>query len=78
MDGEGFRASDQLVDGSMTGIERDNPALKEALPMNYACPALDKSQLRQLIDLIRNTGIGDPSAQRLQTDAAFEASEVRR
>ena len=32
----------QFVDGAMAGIERDNPALKDVLPKDYACPALDK------------------------------------
>lgn len=66
-----------LVDDATTGIQRDNLALA-ALPRDYACPALDKSRLGQLIDLIRSTGVSDPSAQRLQRDAALEASEVRR
>src|SRR5213593_3254705 len=44
----------QLVDDAMTGIERDNPALKGVLPKDYARPALDKTRLGQLIDLISN------------------------
>src|SRR5262245_14013061 len=32
----------QLVDDAMAGIERDNPALKNVLPKEYARPALDK------------------------------------
>ncbi len=41
----------QLVDDAMTAIERDNPALKDVLPKDYARPALDKQRLGQVIDL---------------------------
>ncbi len=44
----------QLVDDAMAGIERDNPALKGVLPKDYARPALDKTRLGQLIDLVSN------------------------
>ena len=44
----------QLVDNAMAGIERDNPALKGVLPKDYARPALDKTRLGQLIDMISN------------------------
>jgi type I restriction enzyme M protein len=49
----------QLVDDAMAGIERDNPALKGVLPKDYARPALDKTRLGQLIDLVSNIRIGD-------------------
>ena len=52
----------QLVDGAMTGIERDNPALKDVLPKDYARPALDKDRLGQLIDRISNIKVGDADA----------------
>jgi type I restriction enzyme M protein len=42
------------VDDAMAGIERDNPALKGVLPKEYARPALDKTRLGQLIDLVSN------------------------
>ncbi|RMG96746.1 MAG: SAM-dependent DNA methyltransferase, partial [Deltaproteobacteria bacterium] len=41
-----------LVDDAMAAIERDNPALKGVLPKDYARPALDKTRLGQLIDLV--------------------------
>jgi type I restriction enzyme M protein len=47
------------VDDAMTAIERDNPTLKAVLPKDYARPALDKSRLGQLIDLISNIMVGD-------------------
>ena len=53
----------QLVDRAMAGIERDNRALKDVLPKDYARPALDKQRLGQLIDLISNIRIGDQEAQ---------------
>ena len=53
----------QLVDGAMAGIERDNPALKDVLPKDYARPALDKQRLGQLIDLISNIRVGDKEAR---------------
>ena len=53
----------QLVDHAMTGVERDNPALKDVLPKDYARPALDKQRLGQLIDLISNIMVGDAEAR---------------
>ena len=53
----------QLVDDAMAGIERDNPALKDVLPRDYARPALDKTRLGQLIDLISNIKVGDEEAR---------------
>ncbi len=53
----------QLVDDAMAGIERDNPALKGVLPKDYARPALDKTRLGQLIDLISNIKVGDEASR---------------
>ena len=53
----------QLVDGAMTGIERDNPVLKDVLPKDYARPALDKQRLGQLIDMTGNIRVGDADAR---------------
>ena len=53
----------QLVDDAMEGIERDNPALKDVLPKDYARPALDKSRLGRLIDLVGNITVGDAAAR---------------
>jgi len=53
----------QLVDDAMAGIERDNRALKDVLPKDYARPVLDKQRLGQLIDLISNIQIGDAEAR---------------
>jgi type I restriction enzyme M protein len=53
----------QLVDDAMTGIERDNPALKGVLPKDYARPALDKERLGQLVDMISNIQVGDEASR---------------
>src|SRR5215470_10107280 len=53
----------QLVDDAMAGIERDNPALKSVLPKDYARPALDKTRLGQLIDMISNIKVGDEASR---------------
>jgi type I restriction enzyme M protein len=53
----------QLVDDAMAGVERDNPVLKGVLPKDYARPALDKTRLGQLIDLISNIQIGDEASR---------------
>ena len=53
----------QLVDDAMAGIERDNPVLKGVLPRDYARPALDKTRLGQLVDLVSNIKVGDEDAR---------------
>ena len=53
----------QLIDDAMSGIERDNPALNNVLPKDYARLALDKQRLGQLIDLISNIKVGDEEAR---------------
>ena len=53
----------QLVDDAMGAIERDNQALKDVLPKEYARPALDKQRLGQLIDLVSNIRVGDEESR---------------
>ena len=53
----------QTVDQAMVRIERDNPALKDVLPKDYARPALDKQRLGQLVDLIGNIHVGSAEAR---------------
>jgi len=53
----------QLIDDAMSGIERDNPALKGVLPKDYARPALDAWRLSQLIDGLSNWRVGDREAR---------------
>jgi len=57
----------QLVDDAMAAIERDNPTLKAVLSKDYARPALDKSRLGQLIDLISNIMVGDAESRSKDT-----------
>lgn len=53
----------QKVDDAMVAIERDNEALKNVLPKDYARQALDQTRLGQVIDLISNIDIGDAEAR---------------
>ena len=53
----------QLLDNAMAGVERDNPALKDVLPKEYARPAMDKQRLGQLIDMVGNIAVGNESAR---------------
>ena len=53
----------RLVDDAMAIVERDNPALKGVLPKDYARPALDKTRLGQIIDLISNIQVGNEEAR---------------
>ena len=53
----------QIVDGAMAAIERENPAVKDVLPKDYARPALDKERLGRLIDHISNIQVGDEDAR---------------
>jgi len=49
----------KLIDDAMVAIEKENPSLKGVLPKDYARPALDKTRLGELIDLIGTIGLGD-------------------
>ena len=49
----------KIVDDAMDAIERDNSSLKGVLPKDYARPALDKSRLGELIDLVGSIPLGD-------------------
>ena len=53
----------QAVDDAMTAIERDNPVLKDVLPKEYARPALDKSRLGRVVDLVSNIKLGGADAR---------------
>ena len=54
----------QVIDEAMLAIERDNPSLKGVLPREYTRPALDKSRLGELIDLIGTIGLGDKESRK--------------
>ena len=53
----------QTVDDAMEAVEKDNPLLKGVLAKDYARPALDKTRLGQLIDLVSNIRVGDEESQ---------------
>ena len=53
----------RLIDDAMSGIERDNSALKGVLPKEYARPGLDARVLGQLVDLVSNIKVGDSDAR---------------
>ena len=53
----------RAVDAAMTAIERDNPALKDVLPKDYARPALDKNRLGQVVDMVSNIKVGGAEAR---------------
>ncbi len=56
-----------VVDDAMVAIERENPALRDVLPKDYARPALDKTRLGRVIDLVSNIKVG--GAKERATDA---------
>jgi len=47
-----------LVDGAMSALERENPALRDVLPKIYGRPSLDKERLGTLIDNFTNLTVG--------------------
>ena len=53
----------RLVDDAMIAIERDNSALKDVLPKDYARPALDKTRLGQVVDMVSNIKVGGAEAR---------------
>ena len=53
----------RAVDDAMTAIERDNSALKDVLPKDYARPALDKNVLGRVVDLVSNIKVGGADAR---------------
>ena len=53
----------RAMDDAMIAIERDNPALKDVLPKDYARPALDKSRLGQVVDMVSNIKVGGAEAR---------------
>jgi len=53
----------RLVDDAMTAIELDNPSLKDVLPKDYARPALDKTRLGRVVDLVSNIKVGGAEAR---------------
>ena len=53
----------RLIDDAMIAIERNNSALKDVLPKDYARPALDKTRLGQVVDMVSNIEVGGAEAR---------------
>ena len=53
----------QIVDNAMAAIERENPAIRDVLPKNYARSSLDNTRLGRIIDLIGNMRVGDAESR---------------
>ena len=53
----------QIVDDAMASIERDNLALKDVLPKDFARPVLDQQRLGQIVNLVSNIKVGDADAR---------------
>ena len=49
----------QIIDNAMISIEKENSSIKGTLPKDYSRPALDKTNLGKLIDLIGTIGLGE-------------------
>ena len=63
----------RLVDDAMIAIERDNPALDNVLPKDYARPSLDQARLGQVVDLVSNIRVGGTGTE--DTDVLGEVYE---
>ena len=53
----------RAVDDAMVAIERDNEALRDVLPKDYARPNLDKTRLGRVVDMVSNIKIGGAEAR---------------
>ncbi|MCK6574941.1 type I restriction-modification system subunit M [Myxococcota bacterium] len=49
----------KLIDDAMVALEGQNPTLRGVLQKDYGRPALDKTRLGELIDLVGTIGLGD-------------------
>ena len=56
----------KTIDEAMSAIEAENPSLRGVLPKDYARPALDKSKLGELINLVSKIGMNE--SHRLSKD----------
>ena len=54
----------ELIDDAMLAIENDNDRLRGVLPRDYASRELDKTRLKQVVDLVSNIGFADLDADR--------------
>lgn len=53
----------KVVDDAMAAVEKENASVKGVLPKDYGDPALDKTRLGEVIDLIGTIGLGDKESR---------------
>ncbi len=54
---------DSLLSADDAGVERDNRALADTRPKDYARPTIDGRRLGRLVDMIADTGMGHRHAR---------------
>ncbi|MCB9619814.1 MAG: SAM-dependent DNA methyltransferase [Sandaracinus sp.] len=57
-----------LIDAAMDAIERENKTLRGTLPKDYARPAVDKTRLGELLDLLSDVALVDENKDHRSTD----------
>lgn len=62
----------QVIDSAMRAIERENDALKDVLPKNFARPELDKRRLGEVVDLFTNIQMSDGESEKDLLGRAYE------
>lgn len=62
----------QVIDSAMRSIERENDALKDVLPKNFARPELDKRRLGEVVDLFTNIQMSDGESEKDLLGRAYE------
>ena len=62
----------QVIDNAMRAIERENDALKDVLPKNFARPELDKRRLGEVVDLFTNIQTSDGESEKDLLGRAYE------
>lgn len=60
------------IDEAMRAIERENDALKDVLPKNFARPELDKRRLGEVVDLFTNVQMADGEEEKDLLGRAYE------
>lgn len=62
----------QVIDNAMRAIERENDALKDVLPKNFARPELDKRRLGEVVDLFTNIQMSNGESEKDLLGRAYE------
>ena len=61
-----------VLDDAMRAIEKQNPTLKNVLPINYASPDLDKRVLGEVVDIFTNINMYDENEEKDLLGRAYE------